>query len=136
MAEPVITDDDRLIYTIMVEDNVVGREVSFRVYDTDNDAVRFIQETVILVNNGVIGSEADPFVWTDGGGEANPDWLTDLDPSAFGSSMAVVGTLFLDNILSGHPDNLVAAFSGGELRGVVAPLKVRGIQTYFLTNLR
>ncbi len=122
-----------LIYDLRVFSDQDGETVSFRAYDVNNDAVRFLSQTVTFSSGDIIGNISNPFVWTEGGGPSKPTWLTDLDPFLYGSSMSVVGHLYLDAKLSGHPDNMVAAFFGSELRGVVIPTKINGSQTYFLT---
>lgn len=53
-----------------------------------------------------------------------PDWT--VDPTLYDHSMTVIGQVFLGGIMMENSESLVAAFIGGECRGVAAPEKVRG----------
>ncbi|MBQ3997833.1 MAG: hypothetical protein II644_00685 [Paludibacteraceae bacterium] len=53
-----------------------------------------------------------------------PDW--NVDPTLYDHSMTVIGQVFLGGIMMENSESLVAAFIGGECRGVAAPEKVRG----------
>ena len=56
-------------------------------------------------------------------GEA-PDWH--VDPTLYDHSMTVIGQVYLGGILMENPESMVAAFIGGECRGVATPEKTRG----------
>ena len=53
-----------------------------------------------------------------------PDWT--VDPTLYDHSMTVIGQVYLGGILMENPESMVAAFIGGECRGVAAPQKIRG----------
>ena len=53
-----------------------------------------------------------------------PDWA--VDPTLYDHNMTIVGQVYLGGILMENPESMVAAFIGGECRGVASPTKVRG----------
>ena len=53
-----------------------------------------------------------------------PDWT--VDPTLYDHSMTVIGQVYLGGIMMENSESLVAAFIGGECRGVAAPQKIRG----------
>ena len=53
-----------------------------------------------------------------------PDWT--VDPALYDHSMTVIGQVYIGGILMENSESLVAAFIGGECRGVAAPEQVRG----------
>ena len=53
-----------------------------------------------------------------------PDWT--VDPTLYDHSMTVIGQVYLGGIMMENSESLVAAFIGGECRGVAAPQKTRG----------
>lgn len=53
-----------------------------------------------------------------------PDWT--VDPTLYDHSMTVIGQVYLGGILMENPESMVAAFIGGECRGVAIPEKTRG----------
>lgn len=56
-------------------------------------------------------------------GEA-PDWT--VDPTEYQHQMTIIGQVYLNGILMENPESMVAAFIGGECRGVAQPKQVRG----------
>ena len=53
-----------------------------------------------------------------------PNWT--VDPTKYDHSMTIIGQVYLSGILMENPESMVAAFIGGECRGVAAPKKIRG----------
>ena len=53
-----------------------------------------------------------------------PDWS--VDPTLYDHSMTFIGQVYLGGILMENPESMVAAFIGGECRGVATPVKTRG----------
>ena len=53
-----------------------------------------------------------------------PDWT--VDPMLYDHNMTIIGQVYIGGILMENSESLVAAFIGGECRGVAAPSKVRG----------
>ena len=53
-----------------------------------------------------------------------PNWT--VDPTKYDHSMTIIGQVYLSGILMENPESMVAAFIGGECRGVAAPQKIRG----------
>ena len=53
-----------------------------------------------------------------------PTWR--VDPNAYENTMSVVGQIYINGILIGNNESLLAAFIGDECRGVVSPKQVRG----------
>ena len=60
-----------------------------------------------------------------------PDWA--VNPHDFEGSMNVIGQLFVDNIVSNDPDDIVAAFIGEECRGIANLEYSARYDGYFLT---
>lgn len=71
----------------------------------------------LLVGPGAVGQD--------------PGWV--IDPAGYQSSMTVTGALVVDGWRSTSADDRVAAFAGGEIRGVTTPIEVGGRMTFFLT---
>ncbi len=55
------------------------------------------------------------------------------DSTAFSLRMTVVGSLLINDEASTHPDNIVAAFAGSELRGIAVPTVVDGHLVFVMT---
>ena len=53
-----------------------------------------------------------------------PAWT--VDPNAYENTMSIVGQVYINGILLGNDESLLAAFIGNECRGVVSPKPVRG----------
>ena len=53
-----------------------------------------------------------------------PNWK--VDPTKYDHQMNIIGQVYLNGILMENPESMVAAFIGGECRGVASPEKVRG----------
>lgn len=53
-----------------------------------------------------------------------PDWA--VDPTLYDHNMTIIGQVFIGGILMENSESLVAAFIGGECRGIASPTKVRG----------
>lgn len=62
---------------------------------------------------------------------AAPDWV--VDPTAYELSATMALTLSVDHEPVAGPDNRLAAFANGELRGVALPVKVLDRWVFFLT---
>ncbi len=60
-----------------------------------------------------------------------PEWT--VDPTLYVHNMTVIGQVYLSGILMENPESMVAAFIGGECRGVAKPEKVRGAAFVTLT---
>ena len=53
-----------------------------------------------------------------------PNWT--VDPTLYDHSMTIIGQVYLGGILMESPESMVAAFIGGECRGVSSPEQMRG----------
>ena len=53
-----------------------------------------------------------------------PTWS--VDPNAYENMMSVVGQVYVDGVLLGNTESLLAAFIDGECRGVASPIQMRG----------
>ena len=53
-----------------------------------------------------------------------PNWS--VDPNAYEHNMSIVGQIYVNNVLMGNSESILAAFIGDECRGVVKPKLVRG----------
>lgn len=53
-----------------------------------------------------------------------PDWA--VDPTKYDHQMNIIGQVYINGILMENQESMVAAFIGGECRGVAQPQKVRG----------
>ncbi len=109
-----------------------GETLAFRYYDARRGEVVDLTETLAFAANSQIGSVQAPFRWharqvTAFCTPGTPAWT--VDASAFSRSMSIVGTT------DATPDaqDRVAAFVGGEVRGVAEPQLVAGQWRFFLT---
>ena len=115
-----------------------GETLTFRLYD--GTAVASLAETTPFAADAIRGTVAAPFVWTGGtsggggGGGAPGGARWRVDPSRFGRSMGVVAAVRLaGGARSTSPTDTVAAFVGGEVRGVAAAVPTPGGPAFFLT---
>ena len=123
----------RQLFFLNVLGNTNGETVSFRIYDAAAGQVRTASETQSFTAGTSLGSVAEPFLLTDGTSGANrPSWAV-TDPGGFETTMSVAATVFVDGFPSSATGNILAAFSGAEVRGVATPRLVNGVQTFFLT---
>ncbi|MBR1934394.1 MAG: hypothetical protein IJ841_12025 [Prevotella sp.] len=53
-----------------------------------------------------------------------PQWT--VDPTKYDHQMTIIGQVYINGILMENQESMVAAFIGGECRGVASPQKVRG----------
>ncbi len=53
-----------------------------------------------------------------------PDWS--VDPTLYDHNMTIIGQVYIGGILMENSESMVAAFIGGECRGIASPTKVRG----------
>lgn len=53
-----------------------------------------------------------------------PAW--NVDPNAYENTMSIVGQIYINGILMGNSESLLAAFIDNECRGIVSPKQVRG----------
>ena len=53
-----------------------------------------------------------------------PQWA--VDPTKYDHQMTIIGQVYIDGILMENEESMVAAFIGGECRGIASPQKVRG----------
>ena len=60
-----------------------------------------------------------------------PNWT--VDPTKYDHSMGIVGQVYLSGILMENPESMVAAFIGGECRGLAHPEAIRGAAYETLT---
>ncbi len=60
-----------------------------------------------------------------------PDWT--VDPTKYDHNMSIIGQVYINGILMENQESMVAAFIGGECRGVASPQKVRGTAYVTLT---
>ena len=60
-----------------------------------------------------------------------PEWT--VEPALYDHSMTIIGQVYLGGILMENPESMVAAFIGGECRGIAHPAQTRG--TAYITLL-
>ena len=60
-----------------------------------------------------------------------PQWT--VDPTKYQHQMNIIGQVYINGILMENSESMVAAFIGGECRGVASPQKVRGAAYVTLT---
>ena len=53
-----------------------------------------------------------------------PDWI--VDPTQYDHQMTIIGQVYMNGILMENEESMVAAFIGGECRGVASPKRIRG----------
>ncbi|MBT5956461.1 MAG: hypothetical protein HOG97_06850, partial [Candidatus Marinimicrobia bacterium] len=119
-------------FNIMIFSNEAGGEtVSFQYYDSANDAVIELDETLVFTSDMVVGNATAPFVLNgisggttggdDGGSsESCGDETTwSVNPASFQYNGSVTSKVFLNEAEVGTADDMLAAFVGDEIRGVV-----------------
>jgi hypothetical protein len=118
-------------FNIMIFSNEAGGEtVSFQYYDSANDAVIELDETLEFTSDMVVGDAIAPFVLNgvgdtggdDGGNVSDCDsdhntWS--VNPASFQYNGSVTSKVFLNDDEVGAEDDMLAAFVGDELRGVI-----------------
>ncbi|MDX1429703.1 MAG: T9SS type A sorting domain-containing protein, partial [Rhodothermales bacterium] len=126
-----LTIAGRTLYFLTVYADGVGEQITFRAYDGSADRQRGLTPPVVFEGDKVEGSMSNPFVWRTTAGANQPAWTP--DPPGFSQTMSVTARLLINDEISSHPDNLVAAFVGSELRGAAGPVSVDGQIVYDLT---
>lgn len=71
------------------------------------------------------------FLWPATASGQQPDWS--VDPAAFENSASVTAVLSINGVESSDPGDIIAAFSGEEVRGVATPTLFNGRQFFFMT---
>ena len=104
-----------------------GETISFQYYDSANDAVIELDETLEFTSDMVIGDATVPFVLNgvsggDNGGTTescgdNTAWS--VNQASFQYNGSVTSKVYLSGDEVGAADDMLAAFVGGELRGVI-----------------
>ena len=122
-------------FNIMIFSNDAGGEtVSFQYYDSANDEVIELDETLVFTSDMVVGNATAPFELNGtaptGGGDTGGDdggttescgdqttWS--VNPASFQYNGSVTSKVYIDDIEVGSTEDMVAAFVGDEVRGVV-----------------
>ncbi|MBT8401716.1 MAG: T9SS type A sorting domain-containing protein [Rhodothermia bacterium] len=132
VASPILVGGKWLFF-LTVYGDTNGETLAFQAYDPVQDAVVSVNEQSVFTVDAVIGSTSTPFALNAEGstGSNRPAWS--VDPSAFESTMNVVAALFTDGVRSDRSTDLLAAFVGGELRGVASPTSTSEGLLYFAT---
>lgn len=71
-------------------------------------------------------------LWVNLSANAQPDW--NVNPAAFQYSMTLVAQLQVNDLPNGLPNNHLAFFSDGQIRGYATPVSFNG-QAYYFVNL-
>ncbi|MFQ6611281.1 MAG: hypothetical protein ACE5D7_10870, partial [Fidelibacterota bacterium] len=106
---------------LAISDETVGKVRNFTSFDLDNYLVELDGDDVswsFEYSTPVLGDPA-------------PSWT--INPNAFQFSMTVTAAVTVRNRITDNGDYILAAFSGGELRGVTSPVNVGNGWVYFLT---
>ena len=130
-----IESSGRQLYFITVYGRQDGEEVRLRVYLVQPDLVVETEAPVTFATNGILGSSTDPFVvnvdLSSSCSSGRPQWK--VNPPDFESTMNVTAVIWQGSETATNEGDLLAAFSGDQLRGVVGPTEVSGDKVYFLT---
>ena len=118
-------------FNVMIFSNQAGGEtVSFKYYDAINDVVIDLSETLVFSSDMVVGNATAPFELNgtlpddgdDGGGsvESCGDHTTwSINPADYQFNGSVTSKVYLDDIEVGSENDILAAFVGDEIRGLV-----------------
>ncbi|MBR4263610.1 MAG: hypothetical protein IKQ48_03445, partial [Paludibacteraceae bacterium] len=108
-----------------------GLSTAFEVSPLKTQTLRFAVNPLVPVGNyeatiGVQGNKGilEPLRIVMKVRGETPNWT--VDPTKYDHSMTIIGQVYLSGILMENPESMVAAFIGGECRGVAAPKKIRG----------
>ncbi len=131
VAEAVTIGSD-VRFFLTVYGHEAGDALTYGFHDASANAVHDLAETDAFENNAILGSLAAPRVLTTGsdggtGSDEVPDWT--VNPAEFQYGMNIVAQP--DGELG--PDDVLAVFSGAEVRGVVSPTAVGSSYLFFLT---
>lgn len=123
--------EDTVVFTVLRTDNapsfsnisgqVVGQNLAFspvniRSYITEPDG-----DSIAISYAYVAGGITNPV----------PTWS--IEPSQFSSTMTITAEVIFPGITTDGTDNLLAAFSGNQFRGVASGINYMGKQLFFLT---
>ncbi|MBT8400767.1 MAG: hypothetical protein KJO98_09840, partial [Rhodothermia bacterium] len=130
--QPVLIGGAALFF-LTVYGDTPGDTLSFRLYDADDDAISGLREKVPFEVDGIVGTVAQPMQLTEhsGAGSNIPDWS--VNPAAYENTMSIVAALFTDGARSSRAGDMVAAFSGPDVRGVGTAQNVASQTLFFLT---
>lgn len=134
VAGPTDTGDGTLVYFLTVYGEAASERMTFQIYDSANDSVRAVGESLPFQRDAVIGSVSAPVFLTVGDGPdlSDPNGWT-VDPANYASSMNVVAALYLDGTRAHAAGDSVAAFVGEEVRGVASLTDFEGEGLFLLT---
>ena len=119
---------------LTVYGRVENEAVRFKVLDASSGAVIAVAGSQTFVTNAVLGSLGQPVVLAGQGGAGTPEdprvWT--VTPSSFEQSMNAVAEVRVAGVAASAAGTRVAAFVGGEVRGVAA-VPSAGSPLVFLT---
>ena len=111
--------------------SLVDSERSDEVTPLSTKTLRFQVNPLVAVGNydvtiGLQGNNAilEPLRLVMKVSGEKPQWA--VDPTKYDHQMNIIGQVYINGILMENPESMVAAFIGGECRGVASPEKVRG----------
>ena len=135
--------------TMIFSNSPTGEMVNFKYYDSANDEVIDMNETLEFISDMTMGTASSPYILSgesssddggdDGGSTSDCDadvstWL--VNPSSYQYNGSVTAKVEIDGIEVGEDDDLLAAFVGDEIRGAIdgtgLPLFLGGGYAFYL----
>ena len=135
VADAVVGADGAVRFALTAFTNRTADTLTFRWYDAAAGRVVVAENRVRFVSGGIVGRpEALRRLYVQGseGVRFDPDAWT-VDPARFAASMQVAATVLVGTRPSGDTRDRLAAFVGGEVRGVATPVLQGGRHVFYLT---
>ena len=132
LSQPPFLGGGYAFYLMVFSNSPTGETVNFKYYDSANNEVLDMNETLEFVSDMTLGTASDPFMLSgesssddggdDGGNTSGCDanvstWS--VNPSSFQYNGSVTAKIEIDGIEVGADDDLLAAFVNDEIRGVI-----------------
>lgn len=134
VASPVDVGGRRLVF-LTVYGRTDGERIVVKAYDASAQAVLPVDRDLTFAADAVRGTVADPVALDARTGAPVADdpraWA--VAPAAFEQTMSAVASALVGSASVAGSGSRVAAFVGGEVRGVAAPTTLDGQPLYFLT---
>ncbi|GIV58037.1 MAG: hypothetical protein KatS3mg042_0950 [Rhodothermaceae bacterium] len=130
VASPVLVDG-RYVFFLSLGGEVAGEALTFRAYDASTGTERPLCEGATFVPDASRGTLDDPFLFYTSDG-VEPCALHWRVAPGLTNQMAVHAAAFIEGVRQQDPADRVAAFVGGEVRGVGVPFEAGGEQVYRL----
>ena len=132
LAQPPFLGGGFAFYLMIFSNSPSGENITFKYYDAALDVIYDLDENLEFVSDMTLGTASDPYLFNgesssdDGGddGGSTSDCEADVstwsvNPSSFQYNGSITAKVKIDGIEVGEDDDLLVAFVGDEIRGVI-----------------